>query len=149
VPCGDSTANGGPAVWVSVVWVGPTAMSNVRPCQCSPCRVTPEPSWGGSIGSRRTRSERHRSPVRPLVKTCRKPPSPVRKLRAGEPASGSCEPGLDPRASANWANGSRTNGTMDRIRYVCVAHPGWPIAAAPMGCTESVIAGPSGSVRWA
>jgi hypothetical protein len=80
VPAGDSSVNGLPLRRVTVVVFAPISMSNVRPRQCSPLSVTPSDSCGGSIGSRWMRSSRQRNPVRPNVKTCEKPPEPVRKL---------------------------------------------------------------------
>ncbi len=74
---------------------------------------------------------------------------PVRKSSAGKPDSGSCAPAFAPRASLKRAYGPRMNGRTARCRYVYVAQPGSPIAAASIAWTESVIAGPSGSVRAA
>ena len=65
MPSGASTVNEPPPRDVTRVLVGPMSTSNVRPCQCRPESLTPPESCGGSIGSRRTRSLRHRNPVRP------------------------------------------------------------------------------------
>src|SRR5215211_2903497 len=79
MPSGASTGREPPPRDVTRVVVGPMSTSNVRPCQCRPDRVTPPESCGGNIGSRCTRSLRHRNPVSPYVKTWAKPPEPVVK----------------------------------------------------------------------
>lgn len=122
VPCGDSTANGWPAVAETVVLSGPTETSKVRPCQCRPFRTTPRPSCGGSIGSRYTRSasvgSRRRAPLcsrsgpveRRRRRSLRLPCSPS-GLGGGACSSGtprhSRMPGSRPAAWARWPKGAR------------------------------------------
>jgi hypothetical protein len=63
VPAGVSTGAGAPERRVRVEVSGPRATSNTRPCQRRPVRRRPPASWGGSMGSSRSRSSRQRRPV--------------------------------------------------------------------------------------
>jgi hypothetical protein len=63
VPAGVSTVAGSPERRVRVEAEAPRATSNTRPCQRRPVRRSPPASWGGSIGSSRSRSWCQRSPV--------------------------------------------------------------------------------------
>src|SRR5579859_2037984 len=111
--CPGATVTSPAGVWtgsaepeVSCTWVdrGPIVTVNTRPCHWRLWSVIPC-SCGDRLGSSLIAFGVNRSPEYPYSKTCKNPPTPVRKLKAV----------LGPlRVSANWSYGARRNGSLLR-----------------------------------